>query len=118
MVFSKIAVVHGVLAGVMILTAGCGMAQSRGTVTVDVADSILYPTTDSVRVEVVRFPDTTYSSVGMIHFLVDTLDKKSSGMLDDLGDQYAGVPGVLTFRGNAGRSVPLWERFREGHLRL
>lgn len=106
MVFSKIAVVHGVLAGVMILTAGCGMAQSQGTVTVDVEDSILYPTTDSVRVEVVRFPDTTYSSVGMIHFLVDTLDKKSSGMLDDLGDQYAGVPGVLTFRGNAGRSVP------------
>jgi len=56
-------------------------------------------------------PDTMYASVDAIQWKTTLVDSLHSGVLDNLDDLYADVPGIFAFRGGSFRDAP----FR-GHL--
>lgn len=63
-------------------------------------------TAEPAPVEEVSLPDTTYPSANVLEFVVDVVDKNTSGKITSFEDVYANAPGIFTFRGGLKRNTP------------
>ncbi len=71
----------------------------------EVADSIVLE--PKSRVEPLKMlPDTVYSSVEALEFVVEVLDTATSGLILPLENRYENASGVFTFRGSTFRDMP------------
>ena len=58
-------------------------------------------------------PDTVYASVNSLIYQIDIADTTVSGTLTELNDLYAGLDGVLNFRGSPSNSLPFFGKIAE-----
>lgn len=93
------------VAVVALCGCGCGgrVGGSVDSVAVDSVetDSVAVAATESVE----AYADTVFASAAGVVFRVDTMASGVSGEIVDFSDRYAGVPGILTFRGDGRRSA-------------
>lgn len=72
------------------------------------ADSIAQAKADSLRLlrQTPIHPDTVFSSVEALQYVVDLFDSITPGRISGYEDLYCQAPGILTFRGSLDRSAP------------